>query len=114
MRYYVIILFVFSLPWVAQSDVSPPYESNDVGVELNEADGSPEVISVIKGSPAAVAGVKRGDRLIAVDGTYPKAVPHYFLERSVSAEKGTKVELVLLRDARRVISVNVSRSLRPR
>ena len=113
MRYAVFILFAFSLPWVVQSDVPPPYVPHGVGVELKETDGFPEVISVIKGSPAAVAGVKRGDSIIAVDGTFSKAVPHYFLARSIRGEEGTKVELVLLRDARRVIVVNVKRSLRP-
>jgi len=70
------------------------------------------VVSVVKGGPAAVAGVKTGDGVLAVDGTYAKAVPHYYLERSIRGERGTEVELVLLREERRVLVVKVKRSLR--
>jgi len=114
MRYpaLVVALVGFSLPWVVQSDVPPPSEPHGIGVELRETEGFPSVHSVIKGSPAALAGVKRGDGVISVDGTYAKAVPEYYLERLISGEKGTEVELVLVREERRVIVLKVKRSLR--
>lgn len=108
----LLLIFALSLPWAVHSDVPPPYVPHGVGVELKETQGFPAVASVIKGSPAAVAGVKTGDGVLAVDGTYARAVPHYYLERSIRGEKGTEVELVLLREERRVLVVKVKRSLR--
>ena len=114
MRYHAFVLLLAAalLPWVVHSDVPPPYEPHGIGVTLQETEGFPKIVSFAKGSPAALAGVKSGDAVIAVDGTYSKAVPQYYLERSIRGEKGTEVELVLLREERRVLVVKVKRSLR--
>ena len=115
MKHHVLACAAVSLAVLSldvRADVPPPYEPHGIGMELGETDDLPAVQSVLKGGPAEKAGVKKGDEVLAVDGTYAKAVPHYYLARSVRGEKGTVVELVLLREDRLVLVVKVKRSVR--
>jgi hypothetical protein len=66
------------------------------GLWMNEADGTFEVKDVFAGSPAAEAGVKVGDQIVAVDGRPAAAVTLPALRlRFKSEAPGTKVRLKL-------------------
>ena len=101
-------------PLAAVADIPPPYELYGVGLEISEAEPFPEVSAVGKGSPAEKAGVQKGDAVIAIDGTYPKDLPFYYFARSLKGKQGTEVELILLREQRRVLVVKIKRSVRDR
>ena len=46
-----------------------PFEFNMTGLSVRPAkDGALEVVGVIKGSPASDAGVKKGDKVVSIDG----------------------------------------------
>ena len=69
-----------------------------VGIEVAETNGAVTVITPIAGSPAARAGIRRGDTLIAVDGE-PVEVGN--LRRTLSrlrGNAGTEVRLTVVRD----------------
>lgn len=52
-----------------RSGYDRPFEHNMAGLALRrQRDGSLSVRSVIDGSPAAAAGIERGDRILAIDG----------------------------------------------
>jgi carboxyl-terminal processing protease len=70
-----------------------------VGIEVTESeDGSIVVVAPIEGSPAAEAGVRSGDRLLAVDG---HAVGPGRLDEAIARMRGvagSRVAVVLARD----------------
>ena len=65
------------------------------------------------GSPAAKAGLKAGDAVIAIDGSYSKSggAPFYFFARGMQGRQGSAVELVILRDNQRVFTVKLARTV---
>jgi len=68
-----------------------------VGIEVDARDGGTVVVGVLRGSPAAAAGLRQGDRIVAVDGT---SVATASLEKVVSlvrGAEGTPVSLTLVR-----------------
>jgi PDZ domain/Aspartyl protease len=66
-----------------------------VGIELAEADGSVKVQAVLAESPAAVAGVKVGDRLVEVLGREIKSLKDV-AKAIAKVEPGDKVTVELL------------------
>lgn len=69
-----------------------------VGIEVAEIDDTIRVISPIAGSPAARAGIRSGDQLIAVDG---RAIDVRRMQEAMSelrGSPGTTVTLSVLRD----------------
>jgi carboxyl-terminal processing protease len=69
-----------------------------IGIEVAEIGGAIHVISPIAGSPAARAGIRSGDELVAVNG---KAIDASRLRNAMSLLRGTvgtKVTLSMLRD----------------
>lgn len=69
-----------------------------VGIEVAEIDDTIRVISPIAGSPAARAGIRSGDQLVAVDG---RAIDVRRLQETMSelrGSPGTTVTLSVLRD----------------
>ena len=69
-----------------------------IGIEVAEVDGSVTVITPIAGSPAARAGIRRGDKLVAVDN---EAIASGRLRDTLSrlrGRAGSKVTLSVQRD----------------
>lgn len=106
---FVLMAFV---PILARADIPPPYALYGIGAQITEAEPYPVISGVSKDSPADKAGVRKGDAVIAIDGTYPKGIPSYYFVRSLKGRQGSVVELVLLREERRVLVVRVKRTLR--
>jgi carboxyl-terminal processing protease len=69
-----------------------------VGIEVAEIDDTIRVISPIAGSPAARAGIRSGDQLVAVDGRAIDARRMQDAMNELRGSPGTTVTLSVLRD----------------
>lgn len=68
-----------------------------IGAELGYADNWPIIVSPLKGSPALEAGIRPGDKILAVDGVDVKVDDSIFeLATIIRGEKGTDVVLTVL------------------
>lgn len=74
-----------------------PLEYSHVGLQLERSEGEVVVSGVAEGSPAARAGIRRGDRLIAVDGDEVIDFDLTFLGKRMEGPPGTPVEIVTRR-----------------
>jgi len=96
----------------ALADVPPPYELYGIGASIADAQPFPKVSTVAPGSPAALAGLKAGDAVIAINGIYSKGgAPFYFFARGLQGPQGSSVELIVLRDNRQVLVLKIARSV---
>jgi carboxyl-terminal processing protease len=66
-----------------------------------ERDGPLTIESVIQGTPAARAGLRRGDRIVAVNGRSLAGRPSNESIALIKGEPGTKVALTIAREGRR-------------
>ena len=111
--FFALAVFVFAAS-ATQADVAPDYVIYTIGAKLDEADPFPTLTKIVAGGPAAKAGLKDGDAVIAIDGGYAKGVvPFYFFARGLEGPRNSVVELVILRDSKSVRIVKVKRTLRP-
>jgi carboxyl-terminal processing protease len=87
----------------------PPEDSKDfteningnfegVGMEIGEKDGILTVISPLKGSPAELAGIKAGDKIITINSTPSANMPSEKAVKLIRGPKGTAVKLSILRN----------------
>jgi carboxyl-terminal processing protease len=73
-----------------------------IGVTVRPDRGGGLVIeSVIQGTPAARAGLRRGDRIVAVEGRSLRGRPSTYAVGLIKGQPGTRVELTFVRDGRR-------------
>ena len=68
-----------------------------IGIEIGTADGEVRVITPMAGSPAARAGVRSGDLIIAVDGT---AIDSAHLHETISRMRGRAGSMLTARIVR--------------
>jgi carboxyl-terminal processing protease len=73
-------------------------EFGGVGVEVDARNDLLTVIAPIEGSPAERAGIKSGDKLIAVDGETSVGIGLDKMVRRMRGKPGTHVKLTLRRD----------------
>ena len=66
-----------------------------------ESGGGLVIESVIQGTPAAHAGLRRGDRIVAVDDRSLAGKPSSYAIGLIKGQPGTKVQLTIARDGRR-------------
>ncbi len=69
-----------------------------VGVELEMKDGRLTVVAPLDGSPAAVAGIRAGDRVMRIDGAAVEEMDFGEASRRIKGTPGTKVVLTIDRD----------------
>jgi carboxyl-terminal processing protease len=67
-----------------------------VGLEVEQRDDRVIVIAPIEGSPADRAGIKPGDRILAVAGDSTRGAPFEQLMRRMRGQPGTTVEVVVI------------------
>ena len=73
-------------------------ESAGIGVNWEESGAALFAEYVVRGQPAAKAGVLPGDELLAINGF--RVAPDNYLARFLKLERGEEVELTLVRDGR--------------
>jgi C-terminal processing protease CtpA/Prc len=98
----------------ARADAPPPYDPYGIGASLDDTEPYPTVASVAAGSPADKAGLKVKDAVIAIDGYAKGTVPFYFFARGLQGPQNSKVELIVMREQRRVLVLKMVRSVRLR
>ena len=82
-----------------------------IGVELDTRDGVLLVVAPIEGSPAEAAGVRSGDRIIAIDDVDVTAHPFDRVARRMRGVPGTKVKLGIARPGeKRPLSIEIQRA----
>lgn len=69
-----------------------------IGVEVDFEDGRVTVIAPVEGSPADRAGIRPGDRIVAIDGQPVRGRRPDALVKQMRGEVGTEVELTIRRD----------------
>ncbi len=70
-----------------------------VGMEIGMKDKILTVISPIKGSPAANAGIKTGDKILKIDETITNTITIDEAIKKIRGEKGTTVVLTIFRES---------------
>ena len=73
-----------------------------IGVVIQDGEDYTTVISVYEDSPAAKFGITVGDKIIRVDGNDVKGVDGTSLAKMIRGKKGTKVNIVVLREDKEV------------
>jgi C-terminal processing protease CtpA/Prc len=108
-----VLTMLLALAMPSAADIPPPYDPYGVGARLEEAKPFPRLNAVQPGSPAAQAGIKNGDAVIAIDGDYSAAgrVPFYFYARGMQGPKDSVVELVILTSNQSVRTVRLRRTV---
>lgn len=79
-----------------QEDISGSF--GGIGAEIGIRRGTLVVISPLKDSPAQIAGLKAGDKILKVDDTFTADLTLDQAVRLIRGEKGTTVRLMILRD----------------
>ncbi len=72
-----------------------------LGVELKQDDEGLRLVGVIKGGPAAEAGIKTGDKIVAVGGRSTKGLGLDESAGLLQGAEGTQVEITVLHDGAR-------------
>ncbi|NOX25828.1 MAG: S41 family peptidase [Deltaproteobacteria bacterium] len=70
---------------------------NGIGIEVTIKNGILAVVSPIEGSPAFTHGIKAGDKIIKINGTYTKDLSMMEAVNLLRGKKGTKVTLSIYR-----------------
>ena len=70
-------------------------EFSGVGIQIQEGEQGPIVVSVIAATPAAEAGVVQGERIVSVDGTDVRGMPTEGVAALITGDPGTPVLLGL-------------------
>ncbi len=85
-----------------------------VGIEITLKDGILTVVSPIEGTPAFLAGVQAGDRIIKIDGKLTKGMSLTDAVKMIRGPKGSKVMLTILREgAAKLQDYAINRELIP-
>lgn len=85
-------------------------EFSGVGIQVEERDGHIVVITPIADTPAERAGVRRGDRLVAVDGKPINEPSIEKVVRLIRGEVGTELKLTIFRPSQgREITMTLKR-----
>ncbi len=92
--------YTFFLPPVENrqfaSDMQGSFEG--VGMEIEVKNQILTVVSPLKGSPAAQAGIKSGDQILKIDGESTVGLDTSIAVDKIRGPKGTRVVLTVLRD----------------
>lgn len=73
-------------------------EFGGLGIEISLQNGILTIISPIEDTPAWEAGIKPGDKVVAVDGTSTKGLSLVEASQLMRGKKGTKTILTIVRD----------------
>ena len=100
----------------ANMQVSTRGEYGGIGIEVTSEDGAVKVISPMDDSPAVRAGIKAGDKLIAVDGVSILGLPLDEAVKKMRGPVGTSIDVTVAREGQDPFVAKVMREtivLRP-
>ncbi len=80
-----------------QENISGTFEG--VGMEVGRRNGDLQVIAPLEGTPAQKAGLRAGDKILAVDGESTRDFTLDELVTKIRGEKGTDVSLTIFRSS---------------
>lgn len=93
----------------AEEDLSGSFSG--IGAYLGERGGSPIIVAVISGSPADKAGLRSGDRIIAIDGQAADGLSTEEVVSRIRGPQGTTVTLTVLHvDAAAPVEISIVRA----
>jgi predicted aspartyl protease len=110
-RFYVLIDYPHSVLWLEPIPgwKNPrPYEYSHIGVQLERHESVMRVVGVAEHSPAADAGIARGDELVSVDGARADSLDVSELTRRLEGAAGTRV-VIVVRNEKSVRTLNLKR-----
>ena len=84
-------------------------EFSGIGAEVGLRDGNITIVSPMPGSPAEKAGLKAGDKVLAIDGRDATAMVLDEAIKLIRGEKGTTVNLLVSRDDKTPFEVSIVR-----
>jgi carboxyl-terminal processing protease len=84
-------------------------EYGGIGIEVTSEDGAVKVISPMDESPAVRAGIKAGDKLIAVDGTSILGLPLDEAVKKMRGPVGTAIDITVAREGQEPFVARVTR-----
>lgn len=70
-----------------------------IGIEITVKDGMLTVVSPIEGTPAYVAGLKAGDKIVKIEGKPTKDMTLIDAVKQIRGPKGSQVNLTILRES---------------
>ncbi len=79
-----------------KNDISGNFEG--VGMEIGIKDGVLTVVAPLKNSPAEVAGVRAGDKIIKIDDMITSDLPVDKAVKLIRGPKGTTVKIIFIRE----------------
>ena len=82
-----------------------------VGIEISVEHGVPQVIAAIEGTPAAVAGIEPGDRIVRADGQAMLGMDINQVVRRLRGAPGTRVMLTIARANRAAFELPITRAV---
>jgi len=86
----------------AEQDRSIDAKLFGIGVHISEIKGNVVIVNVIEDTPAAISGLKTGDRILKVNDKSTKGVSLKEVADLVRGKAGTKVTLVILRNKKQM------------
>ncbi|MFM1976720.1 MAG: hypothetical protein RL145_1566 [Pseudomonadota bacterium] len=89
--------------------VSTKGEYGGIGIEVTSEDGAVKVISPMDDSPAVRAGIKAGDKLIAVDGASILGLPLDEAVKKMRGPVGTSIDVTVAREGQEPFVAKVMR-----
>jgi predicted aspartyl protease len=110
-RFNVLIDYPHSVLWLApiRGWKNPrPYEYSHIGVQLERHDNAMRVVGVAESSPAADAGIARGDEVVSVDGVRADSLDVSEITRRLEGAAGTRV-VIVMRHEQSVRTLNLKR-----
>jgi len=82
-----------------------------VGVEVSARDGWLTILSVFDGGPAAIAGLRPGDRFLTIEGEDARDLRLYDAVRRIRGEPGTMVDVAIRREGiERAVELTLTRA----
>ena len=87
-------------------------EFGGVGVEISSKDGILTIITPIADSPADVAGVKAGDKIVRLDGKTTKNMSLSDAVKQMRGKPGTELKLTVWRDrGEKILDIPIKRAI---
>lgn len=86
-------------------------EYGGLGLEVSSETGAVKVITPMDGSPGARAGLKSGDKIIAIDGTSILGLPLDEQVEKMRGPAGTSIDITVISDGKEPRIVHITREI---